>query len=179
MIYLRNFISKSFDDMKKKIAAVEKTNVKLAKENMFLRQESSHVSNDLNQMKTALDKQEQYIRRDCLEIKGVPTSLVKTQMKLLKMLAQSLTFVEGSQHLSLYSSVWHWEKWTRNCCCSQRLSATMPYKRRQAEAWTKKCAIHGTHSPVMVWRWILRKWKPFNEFQSQLMLNPYSVCMVT
>jgi len=52
-----DFISKSFDDMNKKIAALEKTNVELAKENQFLRQESSRVSNALNQMKTALDFQ--------------------------------------------------------------------------------------------------------------------------
>lgn len=67
------FISKSFDNMEKKIVALEKSNAELAKENLFLRQESSHVSISLNQMKAALDDQEQYIRRDCLKIRGVLT----------------------------------------------------------------------------------------------------------
>lgn len=78
------FISKSFDDMEKKIVALEKSNAELAKENHFLRQESSRVSNSLNQMKAALDDQEQYIRRDCLEIRGVPTSSSEDTNEIVK-----------------------------------------------------------------------------------------------
>ena len=69
-----DFISNGFDEMKKKIAALENANADLAKENHFLRQENSRVSNALNQMKAAHDEQEQYIRRDYLEIRGVPSS---------------------------------------------------------------------------------------------------------
>jgi len=50
----------------------------------FLRQESSRVSNALNQMKAALDEQEQYIRRDCLEIRGVPTSSSEDTNEIVK-----------------------------------------------------------------------------------------------
>ena len=56
-----DFISNGFDEMKKKIAALENTNAELAKENQFLRQENSRVSNALNQMKSAYDEQEQIV----------------------------------------------------------------------------------------------------------------------
>lgn len=80
-----DFISNGFDEMKKKITALENTNAELAKENQFLRRENSRVSNALNQMKSAQDKQERYIRRDCLEIsREFPLLQVKIQLKLLK-----------------------------------------------------------------------------------------------
>lgn len=80
--------------MKKKIAAMENTNAELAKENQFLRQENSRVSNALNQMKEAHDEQEQYTRRDCLEIRGVPTSSGEDTNEIVKKKsAQSLMFV--------------------------------------------------------------------------------------
>jgi len=49
-----DFISNGFNEMKKKIAALENANADLAKENQFLRQENSRVSNALNQMKAEL-----------------------------------------------------------------------------------------------------------------------------
>lgn len=67
-----NFINKEFEATKEKIAALEESNAVLVKENQFLKQESSRMVNALNQMKSAFDDQEQYIRRDCLEIRGIP-----------------------------------------------------------------------------------------------------------
>lgn len=79
-----DFILNGFDEMKKKIAALENTNAELAKENQFLRQENSCVLNALNQMKSAHDEQEQYIRHDCLEIRGVPTSSGEDTNEIVK-----------------------------------------------------------------------------------------------
>lgn len=66
--YIRsmNFINKEFEDMKKKISTLEERNSDLVKENNFLKQESSRMANKMNQLKTAFDDQDQYIRRDCL-----------------------------------------------------------------------------------------------------------------
>ena len=88
------FISNGFDEMNKKIAGLQNTNAELAKENQFLRQENSRVSNALNQMNSAHDEQEQYIRRDCLDIRGVPTySGEDTNEIVKKKSAPSLMFV--------------------------------------------------------------------------------------
>ena len=50
-----DFMSNGFDEMKKKIAALENTN---AKENQFLRQENSRVSNAVSQMKSAYEQEQ-------------------------------------------------------------------------------------------------------------------------
>ena len=42
------------------------------------------MSNALNQMKSVHDEQEQYIRRDCLEIRGVPTSSGEDTNEIVK-----------------------------------------------------------------------------------------------
>ena len=78
-----NFINKEFEDMKKKISALEERNSDLVKENNFLKQESSRMANKMNQMKTAFDDQDQYIRRDCLEIRGIPVSAQEDTNELI------------------------------------------------------------------------------------------------
>ena len=89
---LMDFISNGFDEVKKKIAALENTSAELAKGNQFLRQENARVSNALTQMRSAYE-QEQYIRRDCLEIRGVPTSSGEVTNEIVKKSAPSLMFV--------------------------------------------------------------------------------------
>ena len=79
-----DFISNGFDEMKNKIAALENTNAELAKKNQFLRQENSRVSNAFNQMKSACDEQEQYIRRDCLQMRGNPSSSGEVTNEIVK-----------------------------------------------------------------------------------------------
>ena len=79
-----DFISNGFDEMKNKIAALENTNAELAQEHQFLRQEKSRVSNAFNQMKSACDEQEQYIRRDCLQMKGNPSSSGEVTNEIVK-----------------------------------------------------------------------------------------------
>ena len=78
-----NFINKEFQDTKKKIALLEESHAVLVKENQFLKQESSRMVNALNQMKSAFDDQVQYIRWDCLEIRGTPTSAHEDANKIV------------------------------------------------------------------------------------------------
>ena len=79
-----NFINKKFEDMKKKISALEERNSDLVQENNFLKQESSRMANKMNQLKTAFDDQDQYIRRDCLEIRGIPVSEQEDTNEIIK-----------------------------------------------------------------------------------------------
>lgn len=89
-----NFINKEFEDMKKKISTLEERNSDLVKENNFLKQESSRMANKMNQLKTAFDDQDQYIRRDCLHGDTRNSRFSKRiQMKLLKLLAPLLMFL--------------------------------------------------------------------------------------
>ena len=70
--------------MKKKISTLEERNAVLIKENNSLKQESSRMANAMNQMKAEFDDQEQYIRRDCLEIRWIPMSAKEDTNQIIK-----------------------------------------------------------------------------------------------
>ena len=55
-----------------KIKALEDTNASLIDENRCLKAELQNASNSLKLMKQELNNSQQYSRRDCLEIKGIP-----------------------------------------------------------------------------------------------------------
>lgn len=69
-----NFISDGFDEMREKIGGLEKSNKELVKENQILKQEMARLSNSITQIKMEVDEQEQYTRRECLELKGIPVT---------------------------------------------------------------------------------------------------------
>ena len=68
------FISKEYDEFKRKIQLLEETNKTVVKENEHLKQQVAGLHNEIDQMKNNADDQEQYFRRECLEIRGVPVT---------------------------------------------------------------------------------------------------------
>ena len=96
-----DFISKSFEDMKKKIAAFEKTNVELAKENHFLRQQKLPCIKCSQPNEIGFDEQEQYIRLDCLEIRGVPTSFHGDTNEIVKKVGSIVDVCIGDKDISI------------------------------------------------------------------------------
>ena len=81
---LTSFINQKFEDIKEKISTLEERNAVLIKENFFLKQESSRMANAMNQMNAEFDNQEQYIRRDCLEIRWIPMSAKDDTNQIIK-----------------------------------------------------------------------------------------------
>jgi chromosome segregation ATPase len=68
-----NFLSKEYDDFIPKIKSLEEENYsRLADENVCLKAEIQSTANSLKIMKQELNNAEQYSRRDCIEIKGIP-----------------------------------------------------------------------------------------------------------
>ena len=68
------FLNAKYEDMKKKVSDLEVETDSLKRENGILRCELFNLAVDLNTTNMALDDLEQYSRRDCLEIKGIPSS---------------------------------------------------------------------------------------------------------
>ena len=67
-----NFLSEKYDVLLSKVADLEETNKSLIKENKFLRESLHDSNNQLDQQKQEINNIEQYSRRECLEIRGVP-----------------------------------------------------------------------------------------------------------
>ena len=66
------FMSERFDEMTRKLDKLEQEKTEILRESHRLKSECLHLSNELNQVKTNLNDLEQYTRRDCLEIRGIP-----------------------------------------------------------------------------------------------------------
>ena len=60
--------------MKDKINGLEKQTNTLTRENERLRSDSANLRKEIGDLRSALDEQAQYSRRECLEIRGVPTT---------------------------------------------------------------------------------------------------------
>ena len=56
----------------------------LAQENGRLRSDSAKMKKDLSDLRSAIDEQAQYTRRDCLEIRGVPVTTGKDTNIIVK-----------------------------------------------------------------------------------------------
>ena len=66
------FMSERLDEMTRKLDKLEQEKTEILRESHRLKSECLHLSNELNQVKTNLNDLEQYTRRDCLEIRGIP-----------------------------------------------------------------------------------------------------------
>ena len=64
------FLSNSYDDLVKKAQKFDTSSSNLGKKVALLQAELLRSSNNIRQIKITLNDQEQYSRRDCLEIRG-------------------------------------------------------------------------------------------------------------
>ena len=67
-----SFLSDSYDNLTKRVEAVEAKNIDIANENCRLLCYLNANANELEQIKSDLSDLEQYIGRECLEIHGIP-----------------------------------------------------------------------------------------------------------
>ena len=67
-----NLLSERFDAMEKKVKDLETAKDLIQKENQHLRLETLRLSQIVEEMKVNLNEMEQYSRRDCCEITGIP-----------------------------------------------------------------------------------------------------------
>ena len=66
------FFNTSFETMKVKMDSLEKQTKTLAQENDHLRSDSAKMNKEISDLRSFIDDQAQYTRRECLEIRGIP-----------------------------------------------------------------------------------------------------------
>ena len=74
VVHSLSFLSNKYDELFNKVSVLEDNNKQLSTENQRLKSESSNLSNVCASLKVAIDELEQYSRRDCLELRGIPSS---------------------------------------------------------------------------------------------------------
>ncbi|EDO27224.1 predicted protein [Nematostella vectensis] len=68
-----DFFNNQFELIKKKVTTLERENDALRVENNVLNSRISTITDKLRDQEAILDEQEQYMRRECLEFKGIPS----------------------------------------------------------------------------------------------------------
>ena len=82
-----DFLSNSYDALNKKFQALEQEQGTTKQENTITTRYLNNATNDLNQLKKDLNEMEQYIRRECLEIRGVPTGEDEDTNEIIRKIA--------------------------------------------------------------------------------------------
>ena len=72
VIKLYSFWESQLGEIHKRIDAVEYLLGQLVQENKLLKHEVVRLSNSLNLQKESMNELQQYVRRECLEIAGIP-----------------------------------------------------------------------------------------------------------
>jgi len=78
------FLNISFETMKVKMDSPEKQMKNLAQENDRLRSDSAKMNKEISDLRSSIDEQAQYTRRECLEIRGVPMTSGEDTDELVK-----------------------------------------------------------------------------------------------
>jgi chromosome segregation ATPase len=67
-----SFLSEKYEESKGKVSQLEENNKGLKKDYLFLNKELAKVTNDIKNLRELQDEFEQYGRRECLKIRGIP-----------------------------------------------------------------------------------------------------------
>ena len=67
-----SFLSDKYEEIKEKVSLLEESNKDLKKENSFLSNELVKATNEIKNLRDQQDEFEQYGRRECLEVRGIP-----------------------------------------------------------------------------------------------------------
>ena len=67
-----DFFNKKFEEMAVKVRTLEKENFSLKTENNSLKSHLAVITSTVKEQRQLIDDLEQYTRRDCLELKGIP-----------------------------------------------------------------------------------------------------------
>ena len=94
------FISKQYDEILIKLTTIEEEKRLLLKENESLRQDLTEATQELESLRECQNKLEQYSRRDCLEIKGIPVKEGEVTSEIVVKIANKIGVKITSQDIS-------------------------------------------------------------------------------
>ena len=78
------FFNTSFETMKVKMDSLENKTKTLAQENDRLRSDSAKMNKEISDLRSSIDDQAQYTRRECLEIRGIPGTAGEDTNEIVK-----------------------------------------------------------------------------------------------
>ena len=85
-----SFLSEKFEEMKIQIQNLQAENKSIREKNLNLKAQVAEMHYSINNMEQNLDIMEQYSRRDCLEVKGVPVQDGENTDGIIKTIGENI-----------------------------------------------------------------------------------------
>jgi predicted nuclease with TOPRIM domain len=101
VIHSMDFLSSQYDVIQQKFTKFEELSKETNKENQRLKNEVSRLAIKVQEQRDIANDLEQYIRHDCLEIKGIPQREGENTDSLVKHLANELGVVVKYEDISI------------------------------------------------------------------------------
>ena len=96
-----SFMSNKYDDLGKKFEALELQNKYIIDDHTRFRCNINNITNELEQIKQDLDDMEQYIRRECLEIRGIPLAKDEDTNQIVRKVGQLIDVDINDEDISV------------------------------------------------------------------------------
>ena len=96
-----DYLSGQFDDLKAKTSKLEESNRLLQKDNKCLQEEILKLNREIKQQSIAINNQEQYSRRECIEIRGIPTTPSEDTDEIVKNVGKLIDVVIDKSDISV------------------------------------------------------------------------------
>ena len=77
--------------MTQRISSLEKLNSTLSQENNLLKSTVFNLTNEVQQLKKVANDQEEYLRQNCLEIKGIPVKSEEDTDEIVEKVAEAVS----------------------------------------------------------------------------------------
>ena len=95
------FFEAKYESLIKKVTVLEKENQNLNLENNALKSQVNTIANACKQLEAQLDEQEQYSRRECLEIKGIPVDRNEDTNEIVRQVADVMDISIQEEDISI------------------------------------------------------------------------------
>ena len=96
-----NPIIQSLEFMSRQYDALTESNKTLTEENKVLKSQVGHLRNEISQIRVMVEEQEQYLRRDCLVLSGIPKTSEENTDEIVNEVATLMNVGLGDSDISV------------------------------------------------------------------------------
>ena len=100
-IHSLEFLSEKYDELNLKVNKLENENKELNQQNEYLRRELTSTKAEFKIVQDVQDDLEQYTRRDCLELRGIPERIGENTNEIVMKIASTIGVVVEESDISI------------------------------------------------------------------------------
>ena len=101
-----SFLSMKFEELNTKVTTLERSNKELKAENTYLRNEVNKMADHYKYIRETQNELEQYGRRECLEVRGIPKLVNENTNQIVIDMASKIGVDVKEEDISVSHRLW-------------------------------------------------------------------------